>query len=134
MSKQIVPRDNFSYLTIALVLLLLFSAALDQYFGDVGERIIEGIFVLTLAAGVWSIKGQRNFFRSGIGLILGIIVVTLVSYLLDESGLSIVHILIMLIFFLLTCWVAVRQVIFSGRVDGNSVVGAICIYLLLGMI
>ncbi len=134
MSKHSVPRDNFSYLTIAIVLLLLLSAALDQYFDDTGERIIEGIFVLTLAAGVLSIKGERNIFRSGIGLVLGILVVSLVGYVLDESGLSIVHILLMLFFFSLTCWVAVRQVLFSGRVDGNSIVGAICIYLLLGMI
>lgn len=90
--------------------------------------------MLTLAAGVWSIKGQRNFFCSGIGLILGILVVTLVGYVLDHSGTSILHILLMLVFFSLTCWVAIRQVLFSGRVDGNSIVGAICIYLLLGMI
>jgi len=134
MSKHIVPRDNFIYLTIAIILLLLFSAILDQYFGDIGERILLAIFVLTLASGVWSIKGKRSFFRSGIGLVLGIILVTLVGYWLDESGLSVLHLLIMLVFFVLTCWVAVQQVIFSGRIDGNSIVGAICIYLLLGMI
>ena len=131
MSKLNVQRDNFSYLTIAIILLLLFSAILDQFFDDVGERILMAVFILTLASGVWSIKGERSFFRSGIGLVVGIILVTLVGYLLDESGLSVVHILLMLVFFSLTCWVAVRQVLFSGRVDGNSIVGAICIYLLL---
>lgn len=134
MSKLSVPRDNFSYLTIAIILLLLFSAILDQFFDDVGERILLAVFVLTLALGVWSIKRKQNFFRSGIGPVVGIILVTLVGYLLDESGLSVVHILLMLVFFSLTCWVAFRQVLFSGRVDGNSIVGAICIYLLLGMI
>ncbi|MCP3869647.1 MAG: two pore domain potassium channel family protein [Gammaproteobacteria bacterium] len=134
MSNQSPSRDNFSYLTIALVVLLLFSAAFDQFWTGTGETIMEAAFVLALIAGVWSIRRKRHFYRGGIGLIAGIVLVSLGAYVLEYSGLTVVHLVILLSFFLLTAWVAVRQVVFSGRIDENSIVGAICIYLLLGMI
>jgi hypothetical protein len=40
----------------------------------------------------------------------------------------------MLGFFIWTTWLAARQVLFSGTIDDNKIVGAICIYLLLGLI
>jgi voltage-gated potassium channel len=33
-----------------------------------------------------------------------------------------------------TTWLAVRQVLFTGAVDWNKIVGTICIFLLLGLI
>ena len=40
----------------------------------------------------------------------------------------------MLGFFIWTTWLAARQVLFTGSIDDNKIVGAICIYLLLGLI
>jgi voltage-gated potassium channel len=39
-----------------------------------------------------------------------------------------------IIFLLLTISLAIRQVIRSGTVDANSIIGAVCIYLLIGVI
>jgi len=135
MKKHITPRDNFAYLTIALLAFLLLSAALHQFLGGaIGGRLIEALTVLTLVGGVWSVKEVRAYFRIGIALTVGIAIVSATGVLLDHSGLTIFHLLILLCFFCLTTWAALKQVFLSGRVDGNAIVGAICVYLLLGLI
>jgi hypothetical protein len=40
----------------------------------------------------------------------------------------------MLCFYLWAIWLAGKQILFSGPVDANKIVGAICIYLLMGLI
>jgi voltage-gated potassium channel Kch len=42
--------------------------------------------------------------------------------------------LILLGFYSWATWLAARQVLFSGPIDTNKIVGAICIYLLMGLI
>ena len=37
-------------------------------------------------------------------------------------------------FFVLTAWLAARQVLFTGPIDENKMIGAVCIYLLLGLV
>lgn len=135
MKSQLIDRDNFYYLLVALVLFLL-SGALAQQFMKISlaNRLIQVMLVLTLAGGVWSIRKQRYLFQTGLALTMGNLLISVAGFYLDISGLFVIHILILLGFFLLTAWVAVKQVLFSGRIDLNIIVGAICIYLLLGLI
>ena len=135
MKKHITERDNFAYLTIALLVFLLLASVLHQFMeSHLGGRLLEGAMVLTLAAGVWSVRTERYVFRTGLGLTVGVLLVSLAGYFLESRGLSVVHIVLLLGFFVLATWAAVKQVLFSGHVDGNAIVGAICVYLLLGMI
>lgn len=48
--------------------------------------------------------------------------------------LAYVHLLILLVFFVLSIAIAGRDVLFGGPVTTNWLVGVVCIYLLLGMI
>jgi len=54
--------------------------------------------------------------------------------LLDVSGMSYLHLLILTLFYSWATWLAARQVLFTGPIDGNKIVGAICIYLLMGLV
>ena len=90
--------------------------------------------VLTLATGVWSVRKQRTLFRTALGFMAGSLLVPATGFFLDSAGFSVFHVVILLGFFLLTAWVAIKQVLFSGRVDGNAIVGAIRVNLLIGMI
>ena len=60
--------------------------------------------------------------------------VVVIGFILESAGLRYIHLLLMLVFFIWTTWLAARQVLFTGTIDDNKIVGAICIYLLLGMI
>jgi voltage-gated potassium channel len=134
MKRRVTSEDNFAYLTVALILLLFVGAILDQLALEVGNRILEAVTVLTLAGGVWSIRSDRRLFYSGIGLTGAVAAIVLVRLLLEAAGLHLVYLSIMLAYFLVTAWVAARQVLFSGPVDANKIVGAVCVYLLLSLI
>ena len=134
MKRRVTREDNFAYLTVALILLLFSGAVLDQLELDVGDRLLEAATVLTLAIGVWSIRSERRLFYSGMGLAGAVALIVLTSLLLEAARLHLVHLLVMLAYFVLTAWVAARQVLFSGPVDGNKIVGAVCLYLLLSLI
>ncbi len=134
MGTRISAKNNFAYLTAALVMLLFTSALVEQFTSGQGLRLIEAATVLTLAVGVWSIRGNRTWFRTGIGFGIGVFAITLLSTFMDLAGLGLLHLGLMLGFFSLTTWLAARQVLESTQVDGNKIIGAVCLYLLLGMI
>lgn len=47
---------------------------------------------------------------------------------------SSLHLFVMILLYVWVTWLAAKQVLFSGPIDGNKIVGAICIYLLMGLI
>ena len=132
--KPISTENNFVYLTVALVFLLFAGALVDQYASSLGQRLVQAATVLTLAIGVFSLKTTKFWYRTGIGMVVAIILVVLAGVMLDLAGLDYLHLLILLCFFIWATWLAARQVLFTGIIDGNKIVGAVCIYLLLGLI
>jgi hypothetical protein len=135
MNNNETRRDNFAHLTIALVTFLLLSSLAQQFLEHKWwGRLLEGALLLTVTIGVWSVRSEKGMFRGGVGLIAAILLVSLGGYLLDSQGMTVMHEILVLVFFIVATWVAVKQVLFSGQIDGNAIVGAICVYLLLGMI
>lgn len=134
MVKPISSENNFSYLTIALVFLLFASALVDQLPAVFGQRLVQATTVLTLLIGIWSLKSKRTWFRTGIGFVVALILILITSYILDFAELDIIQLLILLGFFIWTNYLAARQVLFTGSIDGNKIIGSICIYLLIGLI
>jgi len=134
LSKSITREDNFTYLTVALVLLLLINAVLEQFLDGVGQHYVTASLIVVLAVGVWSLRTEKRSFKIGIGLVLAVLVVSLLNLVFDKTGLSELHLIFLLLYLLLTTWLAAKQVLFSGQIDGNKIVGSICIFLLLGLI
>ncbi len=134
MTIKVTARNNFSYLTAALVLLLFFSALSDQFAGGYGAHLIEAATILALATGVWSIRRERWWFRSGIGLGVGVLMISLLSIFMKEAGLGLLQLFLILGFFLVTTRVAAEQVLTASEIDQNTIIGAVCLYLLLAMI
>ena len=133
--RKATLSDNFSYLLISLVFLLFASACVNQFFPDgQGQSLIIAAIVITMITGIWSIRSTNHLFNTGIGLTVGVIVIAFLSALFDIAELDKIQILFLLVFFLMTLKVAAKQALFSGEITINSVVGSICIYLLLGMI
>lgn len=127
-------KDNFMYLLLALISLLFGIALVDQVFVGEGQHFMMAITVVTLMLGVWSIRYEKHWFRSGLGLTAAVAIVTALSWGLDFADLDLIHRFLILAFFILTALQASKQVLFSGAIDFNKVVGSICIFLLLGLI
>ena len=81
-----------------------------------------------------SFRAEKQTLKIGIGLIFAVMVVSVFSALFDKTGLHELHLIVLLVYLISTTWLAAKQVLFSGRIDGNTIVGSICIYLLLGLV
>lgn len=133
--KSISQENNFAYLTVALVVLLFAGAVADHFPSGLTDRLIDAAVVAMLIVGVWGLKAERLLWRhTGLAFVAAILVAIGFDLVVDLAGLQYLSLCIMLGFFTLTAWVAARQVLFTGSVDPNKVVGAVLIFILLGMI
>jgi len=127
-------QNNFLYLTVALVLLLLVGALVEQFPTYLGQRLVQAFTVITIAAGVAGFKKSKFLFKTSIGFLVAVILVMFFSVLLDVGRLHFAHLILLIIYFTWATWLALKQVLFTGEIDGNKIVGAVCIYLLMGLV
>lgn len=132
--EPVSEKNNFVYLTVGIVLLLFTAAMTDQFSGMVGHHLVQAFSVINIAMGIYGFKSSHLFFRTGIGLVLAVLAVVLIGIVMEELRLYYLHLFILFSFYVGAIWLAIKQVLFSGSVDTNEIVGAICIYLLMGLI
>ncbi|MEZ5592197.1 MAG: potassium channel family protein [Gammaproteobacteria bacterium] len=133
MPAYLTERDNFLYLTVALTLLLFGTALVGQFSSVLGHTLLQATIVMALLISVWGARANRVWYRTWLGFQVALALLTLAGQFLQLKGLDVLHLLVMLAFFSLSTWRAIRQVLFTGQIDTNKILGAICIYLLLGL-
>lgn len=129
-----MERTNFYYLLVALVIFLVaIPLADDLSIG--GAPAIRGlVFSGLLLIGVWSLRGGKRFFRSGMTFVIGGVLLNMLAaqmqspFLLWGSLASLIGFLLVAILFTL------RQVAIPSHINANRIAGAVCIYLMLGVI
>jgi voltage-gated potassium channel len=131
---KIKETNNFFYLTIALIFLLLVAAVVDQYSISIGHQIVQASTIITILAALASKNSSRGWFSTSMIFLAAVVVVAALGLWLKYSQLELLHLLILIGFYLYASYVAARQVLFTGHIDGNKIVGAICIYLLMGLV
>jgi len=132
--KSMSEKNNFLYLVISLIALLFVGALVGHYPGQLGQQILQAVTVITLASGIIGFRSSKLWFHTGIGFVVSVLLVVILGIALKTTGLSYLHLLILVLFYLGTIWLAARQVLFTGPIDANKIIGAICIYLLAGLI
>ncbi|NCF18073.1 MAG: hypothetical protein GWP63_07495 [Haliea sp.] len=135
MKRVITHRSNFVWLLIALLFLLFSDAMFAQLDSHQGQRLINITLMLTIVAAVWSVEtSQGRWLNWKLGMTFIIAALMIGDSIIESNFLAIYQLtssFIFLMFSLLLCW---RQVMFSGTIDTNKVIGAICIYILIGLI
>lgn len=132
--KPIDKQDNFVYLTFALILLLLGTALAQQFFDASVQRLMQSTTVITLLVAVWGVESTNTRLRKSFIFPMAILTISIVSNKLDNAGFDNLYLLLLLSFFIFTAVKTAKQVLFTGKIDGNKILGAICLYLLLGLI
>jgi len=124
-------KNQFYYLLIALLAFLLISPILGELeLGPVAKLIYAPTFLVAM----WSMLGVRRWFALGAVLAGAGLVAIAIDVSLNVSASQFALEAIFLVFLVMSCLVAMRQVLFAARVDGNRLIGAVCVYLLLGII
>ena len=128
-------RDNFIWLLAALVCLLFVDAISAQFDAAQAQRLVNILLMVTIVIAVWAVDTvQGRWVNWKIGMSLIIVSVMVADSVLESNFLAIYQLVssfLFLSFSLHLCW---KQVMFRGMVDGNKIIGAICIYMLIGVI
>ena len=134
MPKLIQQSDNFSWLLGALIF-LLFSNALSTQLGfQQGQRFVNITLMVTVVIAVWSINERGRWLNWKLGMSFVVISLMIGDSLMEANTLAIYQLVSVFLFLNLTLYLCWKQVMFSGRVDRNKIIGSICIYILLAVI
>ncbi|OEF28648.1 potassium channel family protein [Vibrio rumoiensis] len=135
MRNKISKTNNFYYMTFALVGFLVFSSLAQALPSDFGflEYTLEGLTVLTFLVCLVSLRfGKR--WNQFLGLIVvGFISVIAIGSIFSIQEMDIAMLFLMFMFFFGMFKAVSKQVLFTGNVDMNKVVGSISLFLLLGL-
>jgi hypothetical protein len=124
-------KNHFAYLLIALLGFLLITPVLGGL--ELGP-FVKLIYIPTFVVAMWSMLGVRRWFTLGVVLAVAGLMAIGIDLWLDVNASHFAIEAIFLAFLVLICLVAMRQVLFAREVDANRLVGAVCVYLLLGII
>jgi hypothetical protein len=129
-----MARRNFYFLIFAGLLILLAA----QPFLEGAPRsgpLIQLAFTSVLVVGVFSLAAGGRVFHLGLGLAGVGLAAAVGFYSTDSLALRVVNLVAVLCFCLLAIGVKTRQVVFvPGAITMNRVVGALCTYLLVGVL
>jgi len=132
--KNISEKNNFIYLTVSLVALLFVASLVEQFPVKYGQHLVMMFTVITLISGTIGFRKSKLFLGVGSGLVVIVSVLLILTISLEESGMHYLPIVILIGFYLWATWLAAKNVLFCEQVDRNTIVGAICLYLLIGLI
>ena len=137
MAPQITERDNFFWLLIALILLMASDAVFSQFESAQGKLLVNISMVLTLFVAVWALeRNQRGRVLRNwkIGLTIIVACLMVADSLVENRFLALGQLAGCFLFLCLSLYLVWKQVLFTGYVDTNKIVGSICIYILLGLV
>jgi voltage-gated potassium channel len=132
--KIVSEKNNFLYLTVGIVVLLFAGAISDQFEGIVGHQMVQAFSVINIAVGIYGFKTRHMWFHTPSGIFVSVTTLVVIGVGLELLQLYYLHLLILFCFYLWAIWLAGKLVLFTGPIDANRIVGAICIYLLMGLI
>jgi hypothetical protein len=118
----------------ALLVLIVIAPVLTESLGGLGILIAEMTLSTTLVIALWSLQASRVAFSMGIALVAIDVLGTVGWLVFDSMPAALVSPVSGPVFLCLSISGAVTQVFRQDRCDLNKVVGALCIYLLIGAI
>ncbi len=132
--KTFPTENNFIYFTLALLLLLLSSAIVDSMPETQGLMLVEIVILITHIVAYLSLNFGPRWRYFVISMFLSIALANTLNRFTDLPGMSLVALGFTLAFYLGVALTIARKVLFPKSVNANIVVGALAIYMLLGLI
>jgi hypothetical protein len=130
---RVTRHNNFTYLTGALILLLLVAGLVQSLPGDAGRAVLDLLTILIFFVAVKSLSFGPNWSRF-VWTLTGAIVITVILHaVFGWKGADYIQLLLMLALFVATTAGGFRQVLFQGDIDFNKVVGSIALFILIGL-
>jgi len=139
MRHRKLAQNNFAYLLGGLLFFFLLIPSLRLFLGasmevELMRDYLPVGFSLFILIGVWGLQGNRRFFHLGLVLALLQLAFAVVEQRTHIPVFKVGATLNVLAFCLLNAFLAAQHVFSWRHADMNTLIGAVCIYLLLGLI
>jgi hypothetical protein len=132
--QRIHSHNNFYYFTTSLVVLLLVSSFISSAPDKNSHLLLQGVVYITELAAYISLSLSRRW-RAFVILILVLhVFVQIMRKLTGWETTPWIGLCFAVTFYAGMTYVAARQVLFSGNIEFNTIVGTIAVYLLLGIV
>jgi hypothetical protein len=131
---MIETRANFVFMLIGLMLMWLIAPLISLVSTTVGNIVLYLVIGAALCLGAWSLSRERRFFLVAACITIGAIACSIISYLTGNVLARLMLIGLEIVFWLMCAWFVARHVLAQGPVDINRIAGAICIYIIAGII
>lgn len=127
-------KDNFIYMLLALLIFLVALPILEEL-RFLPSKIARPIaFTCLLAVGVWSLRDRIRIFRIGMALVVIGTAANVLSATNDAPVFYYLSVETLSAFLMLSIWSALRQVVLGIEMTANRLFGAVCIYLMIGVL
>lgn len=124
---------NFLYLLAGLLVILVAGPIFYEFTRQPMTLVSQIAFTSTLFIGLWSLMQERKWFIAGIVLVVADVSTTALHLVTGTLWSETLTIIIEMTFCTMSLVFALGHVLFATKMDFNRIVGAICIYLLLGV-
>lgn len=124
---------NFTWLLIALLVFLTGIPVVEQT-GMLPPRLFRALIISwLLIIGAWSLRGFGSLFGAGILLAVAGVVLNTIAANAASEAFVFASFIALLGFLLIALWCTASHVVLGTEVSANRLVGALCLYLLLGV-
>ncbi|RLB67880.1 MAG: hypothetical protein DRH08_02540 [Deltaproteobacteria bacterium] len=100
----------------------------------VGKIILEALFIAALLAGLWAIKIQRKLFRFEIFLLVVSLLTGFAGTFFNQIALFGLGLAGEVLFLSIVAIVILLDLFRSKKVTGDTMAGAVCVYLLIALV
>jgi len=127
-------NNNFLYLLVALLIFLIgVPVAVDLQL--LPAEVIRAIsFSTLLAVGLWSLRSSGRAFSAAVAFVIVGITLNMLFVFNRQDVFHLGSTMALLAFLFLATGTAMRQIAAESNISANRIVGAICVYLMLGVI
>jgi len=132
--KPLNSQNNFVYLFISLILFLFTAAVVAEFSNFFSQQAFSLIILLMMVASFKSLQTRVAWKRTIYALIPLFIILSTLDTFFHEKYFMLLVLSILLLFFIGSFFMAFRQVLFVGDIDGNKIIGSLTLYILLGLI
>ncbi len=131
---QIKKENNFIWLTAAMVGLLV-TGAFSRHFPDsLTVLLLEVSSIVLLLLSLLSLASSPDWKKRLLTLLALMLIAAVASGLTGHLAADVVYLVFLLMFFLSIGRLVAQEVLLSVPVDTNKLVGAIALYMILGLV
>jgi len=127
-------NKNFIWLTLALIGMLLTGALTKELPGRFSLQILEFSNIILMLVALGSLRKNRSWLIRWIAIIGVMLMVVVARNATDHYYFEFIYLSLLLVFFLSAAWLVGSEVLLTGSVDINKIVGSVALYLILGLI